>query len=242
MALHYTLRVMQKPHRIASKAHLDRAITALLAADARLHPVARRAGALGFRRRRDEGFEALASIIVSQQLSVAAADTIFRRLKVVVTPFSAETILAAPAETLRSCGLSGPKQRHLKSVANAILSGALDLSALRILHDDEARAQLMAIKGVGRWTADIYLMSSLGRADIWPANDVGLQAATARALNLRKRPNEKQMEKLSQVWRPWRTVAARLFWIHEDGLRREKKLAEEAAKAQRAARSQKARQ
>lgn len=225
---------MQKPHRIASKAHLDRAIAALLAVDARLHPVARRAGALAFRKRREEGFEALASIIVSQQLSVAAADTIFRRLKQAIAPFSTQAVLAAPSEVLRGCGLSAPKQRHLKAVADAILSGALDLAQLRELQDEEARARLMAVKGVGRWTADIYLMSSLDRADVWPAKDVGLQAATARALNLRKRPNEKQMEKLSQAWRPWRTVAARLFWIHEDSLRREKKLADERARTQRA--------
>jgi DNA-3-methyladenine glycosylase II len=78
-------------------------------------------------------------------------------------------------------------------------------------------------------------MSSLGRADIWPVGDVGLQAAIARALRLRKRPNEKQMERLSRNWRPWRTVAARMFWIHEDNIRREKKLAEAEAKALRAA-------
>jgi DNA-3-methyladenine glycosylase II len=230
---------MPKPHRIASKKHLDRAVTELLAADKRLHPVAERVGAMPHRSRREEGFEALVSIVVSQQLSVAAADTIFGRVKARVTPFAPERILAAEAGTLRACGLSAPKQKHMKTIASAILDGSLDLDAVRVMHDEEARAHLTAVKGIGPWTADIYLMASLGRADIWPVGDVGLQAAIQRALKLTKRPNEKQMEKLSKAWRPWRTVVARMLWIHEDGIRREKKLAGAEAKAARKKRSKK---
>jgi DNA-3-methyladenine glycosylase II len=222
---------MPKPHRIASKAHLDEAIAGLLAADTRLHPVAKRVGALPFKTRRTEGFEALVSIVVSQQLSVAAADTIFGRVKDKVVPFGPEQVLEADAETLRACGLSAPKQKHMKTIAQAIIDGSLDLKRVRSMQDDDARAHLTTVKGIGPWTADIYLMSSLGRADIWPVADVGLQAAIHRALGLRKRPNEKQMEKLSKDWRPWRTVVARMLWIHEDGIRREKKLAEAEAKA-----------
>ena len=225
---------MTKPHRIATRKHLDDALSGLLAADKRLHPVAERVGPMPFRKRREEGFEALVSIIVSQQLSVAAADTIFARVKARVAPFTPEQVLAADAETLRACGLSAPKQKHMKTIAQAILDGALDLEAVRGMHDEDARAHLTAVKGIGPWTADIYLMASLGRADIWPVADVGLQAAMQRALNLRKRPTEKQMEKLSQAWRPWRTVAARMLWIHEDGIRREKKLALAEAKAAKA--------
>jgi DNA-3-methyladenine glycosylase II len=226
---------MAKPHRIATQAHLDQAVAGLLAADRRLRGIAERAGALPFRKRREEGFEALMSIITNQQLSIAAADTIFARLKTAVVPFTPEQILAARAESLRACGLSAPKQKHMKTIAAAILDGSLDLKRLRAMHDEDAREHLTAVKGIGPWTADIYLMSSLGRADIWPVGDVGLQAAIARALRLRKRPNEKQMERLSRNWRPWRTVAARMFWIHEDNIRREKKLAEAEAKALRAA-------
>jgi DNA-3-methyladenine glycosylase II len=222
---------MPKPHRIASKAHLDEAIAGLLAADKRLHPMVKRIGELPFKARRTEGFEALVSIVVSQQLSVAAADTIFGRVKDKVVPFTPEQVLAAQAEILRACGLSGPKQKHMKTIAAAIVDGSLDLKRVRSMHDDDARAHLTAVKGIGPWTADIYLMSSLGRADIWPVADVGLQAAIHRVLSLRKRPNEKQMEKLSKDWRPWRTVVARMLWIHEDGIRREKKLAEAEAKA-----------
>jgi DNA-3-methyladenine glycosylase II len=222
---------MAKPHRIATRAHLDRALVHLLAADTRLHPVKERVGEVPFRSRREEGFEALVSIVVSQQLSVAAADTIFGRVKAKVAPFVPETLLATEADILRACGLSAPKQKHMRSIAQAILDGVLDLEGLRAMHDDDARAHLTAVKGIGPWTADVYLMASLGRADIWPVGDVGLQAAVQRALKLRKRPNEKQMEKLSRIWRPWRTVAARMLWIHEDGIRREKKLAEAGKKA-----------
>jgi len=193
-----------------------------------------RAGKPQFVQRRKHGFEALISIVVSQQLSTAAADTIFARVKQKVVPFEPSAVLAAGSETLRACGLSAPKQKHLKTIAAAILDGALDLKGVRRLTDDEARAHLTAVKGIGPWTADIYLMSSLGRADIWPVGDVALQAAIARALKLKKRPNEKAMEKLSKSWRPWRSIAARLFWIHEDGLRREKREADTPAKALKA--------
>jgi DNA-3-methyladenine glycosylase II len=223
---------MPKPHRIASAQQLDDAIKALIAADARLHAVvARLKDKPKFVPRRKHGFEALLDIVASQQLSVAAADTIFGRVKAKVMPFDPATLLATQAEVLRACGLSAPKQRHMKSIASAILDGSLDLKRVRAMHDDDARAHLTAVKGIGPWTADIYLMGSLGRADIWPVGDVALQAAIARALKLRKRPNEKGMEKLSKNWKPWRTVAARLFWMHEDGIRKEKREAERLAKA-----------
>jgi DNA-3-methyladenine glycosylase II len=222
---------MPKPHRIATSTDLDRAIEGLLAADARLHAVVERAGKPPHRHGRKDGFAALVEIVVSQQLSTAAADTIFGRVKQKVVPFDPATLLAANAETLRACGLSAPKQKHMKAIAAAILDGSLDLKRVKRLADDDARAHLTAVKGIGPWTADIYLMSSLGRADIWPVGDVALQAAIARALKLRKRPGEKAMEKLAKNWRPYRTVAARIFWIHEDGLRREKREALARAKA-----------
>jgi DNA-3-methyladenine glycosylase II len=229
---------MPKPHRIASPQHLDDAVNALMAADARLHPMLARTGRPKFVPRRRHGFEALLSIVMSQQLSAAAADTIFARVKAKVVPFDPETLLATDAATLRACGLSAPKQKHMKSIATALLDGSLDLQRVRRLDDDAARAHLTAIKGIGPWTADVYLMASLGRADIWPVGDVALQASIARVLGMRKRPNEKSMEKLSRIWRPWRTVVARLFWTHEDDIRREKREAL-AARKKAAARKKK---
>jgi len=223
---------MPKPHRISSAQQLEDALTALVAADKRLGEVLARIQKPQFVPRRRHGFEALVSIVMSQQLSAAAADTIFARVKAKVAPFTPEMLLATDAATLRSCGLSAPKQRNMKSIATAILDGTLDLKRIRRLEDDAAREHLVAIKGIGPWTADVYLMSSLGRADIWPVGDVALQAAITRVLGLRKRPNEKAMEKLSKNWRPWRTVAARLFWVHEDSIRAAKR---EALRAKAAA-------
>jgi DNA-3-methyladenine glycosylase II len=201
---------MPKPHRVTSAKQLDNAVTALIAADKRFGPVVERAGKPIFVPRRRHGFEALMGIITSQQLSTAAGDTIFGRVKAKVVLFDPQTLLATPAEVLRACALSAPKQKHMKTIAAAILDGSLDLKRVRSMPDDIAREHLTAIKGIGPWTADIYLMSSLGRADVWPVGDVALQASIARALKLRKRPNEKGMEKISQAWRPWRTIVARL--------------------------------
>ena len=173
---------MPKPHRIASQDHPHRAIDARIAADERFHPVVERTGRPKFVPRRRHGFEALVDIVVSQQLSIAAADTIFGRVKEKVVPFTPENLLATPAEVLRACGLSAPKQKHMKSIASSILDGSLDLKRIRSMHDDDARAHLTAVKGIGPWTADIYLMGSLGRADIWPVADVGLQASITRVL------------------------------------------------------------
>ncbi|HTQ13321.1 MAG TPA: hypothetical protein VMH86_05535 [Rhizomicrobium sp.] len=219
---------MPKPHRISHPRHLDDAVTHLHAADFRLRPMLARAGKPPFVPRRRHGFEALVEIVVSQQLSGAAADTIFGRVKAKVVPFEPAVLLATDGAALRACGLSAPKQKHMKAIAAAILDGSLDLQRVRRMDDDDARAHLTAVKGIGPWTADVYLMASLGRADIWPVGDVSLQAAVARVLKMRKRPNEKAMEKLSRPWRPWRTVAARIFWIHEDGVRKELR---DAAKA-----------
>jgi DNA-3-methyladenine glycosylase II len=230
---------MPKPHRIASAKQLSNAVAALMVADARLKPMLKRTGHPQFVPRRRHGFEALMGIITSQQLSTAAGDTIFGRVKAAVVPFDPPTMLATSAEVLRACGLSAPKQKHMKTIAEAIMDGTLDLKRVRSMPDDVAREHLTAIKGIGPWTADIYLMSSLGRADVWPVGDVALQASIARVLKLRKRPNEKGMEKLSKLWRPWRTIVARLFWTHEDGLRKEKRDAEKRAKALKAAKATK---
>jgi DNA-3-methyladenine glycosylase II len=216
---------MPKPHRVTSAKQLDDAVAALIAADKRLHSVVARAGKPEFKPRRRHGFEALMDIVASQQLSVAAADTIFGRVKEKVVPFDPPTLLATPADVLRACGLSAPKQKHMKTIAGAIIDGSLDLVRVRNMADEDAREHLTAVKGIGPWTADIYLMSSLGRANIWPVGDVGLQAAVARALKLRKRPTEKHMERLSKAWQPWRTIVARLLWTHEDAIRKEQRAA-----------------
>ena len=163
---------------------------------------------------REEGFEALMSIVASQQLSAAAADTIFGRLKAAIEPFEPANFLTKGDELLRACGLSAPKQRHMRAIASRIVDGSLDLDRIRTLPDEEAHAHLVETKGIGPWTAEIYLMFGLGRADIWPAGDLALQAAVAETLGLRKRPDTKAMIRIGERYKPWRAVAARLFWAH----------------------------
>jgi DNA-3-methyladenine glycosylase II len=165
-------------------------------------------------RRREPGFEGLAAIIVSQQVSTASANAIFGRLRAAVAPLTAENLLAATDDTLRAVGLSAPKIRGLRAVAEAVAGKALDIDALAGMAAEEAHEKLVAVKGIGPWTADIFLLFCLGHPDAWPAGDLALQEAARLALNLKKRPDTMRLEKIGERWRPWRGVAARMLWAY----------------------------
>ena len=169
-------------------------------------------------RRREPGFEGLCWIIVGQQVSTAAARSIFGRLQAGLTPLSPETVLAASDEAIRACGLSAPKIRAVRALAQACADG-LDLAGLAALEADAAHARLCMVKGVGPWTADIFLLFCLGHADAWPAGDLALQEAMRMALGLKMRPDAKRATKLAERWRPWRGVAARLLWAYYGALK-----------------------
>jgi DNA-3-methyladenine glycosylase II len=216
---------------IRNKRELEHAVSELARIDDRIAGISARVRPLTFVRG-ERGFAALAEIVVSQQLSSAAADTIFGRLKQCIDPFDPATLLSTSDQTLRTAGLSAPKQRHLRAIAARIVSGELDLSCLSGLGDEEARAHLVETPGIGPWTADIYLMFSLMRADIWPVGDVALVAAVTSALGLRKRPDAKAMTRLGEPYRPWRTIAARFFWAEYRRVQQEAK-ARAVAAAQR---------
>ena len=164
-------------------------------------------------RRREPGFAGLAAIIVSQQVSVASANAIFGRLEAALSPLSAEATLAAGEESLRRCGLSGPKIRTLTAVAEAVAAG-LDLAALAHMPAPEAHRALIAVKGIGPWTADIFLLFCLGHPDAFPAGDLALQEAAKLALDLKTRPDAQKLERLAERWRPYRGVAARMLWAY----------------------------
>ena len=164
-------------------------------------------------RRREPGFAGLAAIIVSQQVSVASAAAIFARVEARFRPLTPEAIFEADEETLRGCGLSGPKLRALVSAAQAVADG-LDLTALAALPAPEAHRALVAVKGIGPWTADIFLLFCLGHPDAFPVGDLALQEAAKLALGLRKRPDPAKLEKLAERWRPFRGVAARMLWAY----------------------------
>lgn len=193
---------------------LDHALAALEALDpVRIAPMRARAGRPPLRRRAP-GFEGLCAIVVSQQVSVASARAIEARLLGRFAPLDPAAIAAASDEALRACGLSAPKLRTLRACAEAILSGRLDLDALAQADAERAHAALTAVKGIGPWTADIYLLFCLGHPDAFPAGDLALQEAARLAFGLRTRPDPRRLEALARVWRPWRAVAARLLWSY----------------------------
>jgi DNA-3-methyladenine glycosylase II len=160
-------------------------------------------------------FEALAMSIASQQLSTKAADTIFRRFCDLFPPDRRPTpdrVMTMTDEEIRTCGFSRPKVGFIKDLAGHVLDGRLDLAGLTQHPDDEVMRQLVAVKGIGRWTAEIFLMFRLGRPDILPADDLGLMNAVHRAYKLRKRPDPKRLRKMGEAWSPHRSVAAWYLW------------------------------
>jgi DNA-3-methyladenine glycosylase II len=196
---------------IETQQDIAEAARALQAADPRLRTVAEAAGPLPLRRRGD-GFAGLAAIIVSQQLSRASAEAIHRRLGNAIDPLTPERLNATGDEVLRRAGLSRPKVRALRAVGAAIAEGRLDTDGLRRAGDDAVREALCRVKGIGPWTADIYLLACLGRADVFPARDLALQEAARIGLGLGARPSADQLLGEAELWRPWRSVAAVLLW------------------------------
>ncbi len=156
---------------------------------------------------REPGLEGLAWIVVGQQVSTASAAAIFGRLKARLRPLEAASLAAAPDEDLRLCGLSAAKLRTLRAVGAALEAGSLCFDRLAAGTAEAAHAELVAIKGIGPWTADVFLLFCLGHPDAWPAGDLALQEAARLALDLPARPSERQLRLLGERWRPWRGVA-----------------------------------
>lgn len=161
-------------------------------------------------RRYPTGFPGLAQIVVGQQLSAASAAAIWKRTALAVDPFDAETLLALDVAALRTAGLSQGKVRTLRAAAEAMVSGSLHFDPA--LGADALRAALLAIPGVGPWTADIYVLFALGHADGFAPGDLALQLAAQRAFGLAARPSARDLEAMAERWRPWRGVAAHLLW------------------------------
>ena len=194
-------------------------LRALKKADPRLAPVMKVAGAVPLRRG-EGGYRGIADIIVSQQLSKAAAASIWSRLAVAVDPVCPEGVLGASEETLRSCGLSRGKIRTLQKLAEACHDG-FDFDTLPDLPAEEAIVAMTSLHGVGPWTAEVYLLFCVGHADIFPAGDVALQNAVGDAFDMAERPAEKALRDIAAAWSPWRGVAARLFWRYYAVTRRD---------------------
>jgi DNA-3-methyladenine glycosylase II len=170
-------------------------------------------------RRRDAGFAGMAAIIVAQQVSTASAAAIFGRLQARIVPLEAAEIEKATEEDLRACGLSNAKIRTLRALAHTIAEGGLDLKRLADLDAEDAHKALVAVKGVGPWTADVFLLFCLGHPDAFPAGDLALQEAAKLALNLKRRPDAERLERIAERWRPLRGVAARMLWAYYRGVK-----------------------
>lgn len=160
-------------------------------------------------RRQPDGFEALFDAIVGQQVSVAAADAIWGRLQAAGLTHPG-ALLGADDDALRACGLSRQKIRYGKALADA----AIDFDALRGMPTDEVVQTLIIVPGIGRWTAEIYAMFSLGRADVFAPADLALQEAARNLFDLPDRPKERALREMALAWSPWRAVAARLLWSY----------------------------
>ncbi len=160
-------------------------------------------------RRRPEGFATLLRSICAQQLSVASAEAVWGRLEA-AGAICPDIVAGLDEPALRACGLSGPKIRYARALAEA----GLDYPALARLPEDEAVARLTAIKGIGRWTAELYLLTAVGRADVFAPGDLALQEAARTLFALSERPSEPALRAMAEAWSPWRAVAARLLWAY----------------------------
>ena len=163
-------------------------------------------------RLRDPGYATLLRTIVGQQVSVAAAASVYNKLETLLGDGCApEKLVAQDFDALRACGLSRQKQGYARSLAELAMTGALPLDALPA-DDEEAIAYLTRVKGIGRWSAEIYLLFAEGRTDIWPAGDLAVQEGVGRLLKLDARPSEKEIRVIAEKWRPHRGAAAIFTW------------------------------
>ncbi len=161
---------------------------------------------------REHGFATLVYIILEQQVSLASARAAFEKLQVALGVITPEAFLALDDAQLKAIGFSRQKTRYSRELAHAVLDGSLDLTALPTLPNDDVRAMLTQVKGIGNWTADVYLLMVLLRTDVFPNGDLALLIATQRLFELPARPTPDEIETMAEAWRPHRAVAARILW------------------------------
>ena len=166
---------------------------------------------------RPEGFETFVNTVVAQQISTHAASAIMGRVKKLLPRCTPRMLLKANEADLRAAGLSFRKIEYLQGLAEAEISGALGIKTLGSLSDEEAIERIVQLRGFGRWSAEIYLMFSLDRRDIFPADDLALQVALGRLRNLDRRPTASDSRKLTESWAPYRTAASLFLWHYYQG-------------------------
>ncbi len=161
---------------------------------------------------REPGFPTLIHIILEQQVSLASAQAAFNKLLSAAAPLTPQRFLEFDDVELKQFGFSRQKTNYSRGLAQNLVEGRLDLDGLMNWPDDEVRLELRRIKGIGHWSADIYLLMALRRPDVWPSGDLALATAVQKVKQLAAIPTQGQLEAMSLPWRPWRAVAARMFW------------------------------
>lgn len=207
-------RTVALPAALTSEAALSDALSALRALDPNcIGHMLEIAGEPPLRAR-VANLAGLVWIVVAQQVSTASARAIYARVEARFGDVSHRDLLAASDDDLRACGLSTPKMRTLRAIAASMDAQTLDLPSLVRMDAAAARDHMTAVKGIGPWTADIYLLFCLGHPDVWPSGDLALQEGVRLALRLKARPDARKLEKLSRRWQPYRAAAARLIWAY----------------------------
>lgn len=163
---------------------------------------------------REAGFSTLLHIILEQQVSLASARAAHNKLLKAASPLTPQRFLHLDDARLRAIGFSRQKTAYGRHLSQSIIEGQLDLDVLHSMSDDDVRSELIKIKGIGQWTADVYLLMVLRRPDIWPTGDLALAVAAQSVKRLKSRPSPQKLEQLGRAWRPWRAVAARILWHH----------------------------
>jgi DNA-3-methyladenine glycosylase II len=197
---------------------LAKAVRSLCRRESRFRPVVKAHGVPSLRAGKS-GLEGMLIIVTEQFLSLAAARAIWLRLEARLQPFQPERILACPQSELVALGLSNAKAKSFHGLALATQERRFHHDDLMAMDDDAAQKALIALPGVGPWTADIYLLTACLRADVWPWGDVALQVAAQDVFKLKARPDKKRMLQLAEPFRPYRAVLARLLWSHYRGLK-----------------------
>ena len=163
---------------------------------------------------REPGFPTLVQIILEQQVSLASGRAAFARLERVAGEVAPERVAAFSEARLRTAGLTRQKAAYISELARAVVRGEFSVAALASLDDERAHAELVKLKGIGPWSADIYLLMALRRRDVWPRHDLALAAAMREVKRLRSLPSPERQLEIAEAWRPWRAVAARVLWHH----------------------------
>jgi DNA-3-methyladenine glycosylase II len=197
-------------------ASLEKAVAVICKVDPRFKVIVKQHGIPSLRASAG-GLPALLQMVTEQFLSLAAAAAIWKRLEQRLSPVHAASVLACPQQDLVALGLSRAKAKSFHGLSTAVATGTFSFEALEDMNDVTAHKALVALPGIGPWTADIYLLSVLSRSDAWPWGDVALQAAAQDLLQLSERPGKREMLALGEAFRPYRAVAARLLWAHYRG-------------------------